>query len=98
MAKDKNTVVVYADWIHTYEAMTDDEAGRLAKHFFRYINDQNPVAPDKLTAVSFAMMEQTLKRDLKKWEKTSEFRATIGSDGGKKSGETRRKNRDKNKN
>ena len=98
MAKDKNTVVVYTDWIHTFEAMTDDEAGRLIKHFFRYVNDQQPVAPDKLIAVSFALIEQTLKRDLKSWEAKVDKKRNSGHNGGVKSGETRRKNKEKKQN
>lgn len=38
------------------------------KHFFRYVNDQNPKAPDKLTQIVFEPIKQQLKRDLKKWE------------------------------
>jgi hypothetical protein len=68
MAKDKKTILVYADWISIFEKLEDDEAGKLIKHFFRYVNDQNPSAPDRLTDIIFEPIKQQLKRDLKKYE------------------------------
>jgi len=68
MAENKAGIIVYADWITTFEALSDDEAGRLIKHFFQYVNDMNPVAPDRLTALMFEPIKAVLKRDLKKYE------------------------------
>lgn len=68
MAENKNKVIVYRDWIGTFEGLTDEEAGKLIKHFFRYINDQNPESPDRLTTLLFEPIRQTLKRDLKAYE------------------------------
>mgnify|MGYP000264090961 CR=1 FL=1 len=86
MAKDKNTIIVYADWIDKFEELEDDEAGRLIKHFFRYVNDLNPDYPDKLTKIAFIDIKNSLKRDLGKWEQTLEFRSKAG----KASAEARR--------
>ena len=72
MAEDKKRVIVYADWINKFEALEDDEAGKLIKHFFRYINDLNPTYPDRITEISFIDIQNTLKRDLIKWEKRAE--------------------------
>ncbi|MFA9219863.1 MAG: DUF6291 domain-containing protein [Sediminibacterium sp.] len=66
--KEKKGILVYADWIHVFESLKDAEAGRLIKHFFRYVNDQNPEPPDKITKIVFEPIKQTLKRDLVKWE------------------------------
>jgi len=78
MAEDKKSILVYADWIDKFEKLDDDEAGRLIKHFFRFVNDLNPTAPDKLTEIAFVDIESTLKRDLKKWEKKIEGRSLAG--------------------
>lgn len=86
MAEEKNGIIVYADWIDKFEELSDDEAGRLIKHFFRYVNDLNPVAPDRITKISFIDIEKSLKRDLKKWEVTKGKR----SDAGKASAEAKR--------
>ena len=34
MAEEKNKVIVYPDWIETFESLSDEEAGKLIKHFF----------------------------------------------------------------
>jgi hypothetical protein len=83
MAKDKKSFIAYADWLELFEELEDDEAGRLAKHLFRYVNDLNPDAPDKLTKISFVQIKQALKRDLKKYEIISERNKTNGSKGGR---------------
>lgn len=85
MAKNKKTVVIYCDIIHSVEPLTDEEAGKLFKHYLRYINDLNPVPEDRLTALLFEPIKQSLKRDLKKWEETKSKK----SDGGKKGMEKR---------
>lgn len=78
MAEDKKGILVYADWIDKFEEMTDEEAGKLIKHFFRYVNDLNPTAPDRIIKMAFHDIEKTLKRDLKKWEKSLEEKSQAG--------------------
>lgn len=78
MAEDKKSIIIYADWITKFEELEDDEAGRLIKHFFRYVNDLNPTAPDRTTKLMFIDIQNQLKRDLKKWEKTLEDRSYNG--------------------
>ena len=68
MAENKSGIIVYADWINVFEELEDIEAGKLIKHFFRYVNDLNPEAPDRLTKIAFEPIKQSLKRDLEKWE------------------------------
>lgn len=68
MAENKSGIIVYADWINVFEELEDIEAGKLIKHFFRYVNDLNPEAPDRLTKIAFEPIKQSLKRDLDKWE------------------------------
>jgi len=77
MAENKKTIVVYTDWVHQFEPLTDEEAGRLIKHFFRYVNDQNPIT-DRMTELLFTPIKHQLKRDLIKWETTLEGRSKAG--------------------
>lgn len=72
MAKDKKSVLLYCDIIHTVKELSDEEAGKLFKHYLNYINDLNPEPPDKLTQIVFEPIKQNLKRDLKKWESKSD--------------------------
>ncbi len=83
MAEGKKSVLLYCDIIHTVEELEDDEAGRLFKHYLRYINDQNPEPPDKLTKIVFEPIKQTLKRDLKKYEAFVEKQSLNGKRGGR---------------
>lgn len=71
MAENKKSVLLYCDIIHTVKELSDEEAGKLFKHYLEYINDLNPSAPDKLTQIVFEPIKQNLKRDLKKWEDKS---------------------------
>ncbi len=78
MAKNKSGIIVYADWINVFEELEDIEAGKLIKHFFRYVNDLNPEAPDRLTKIAFEPIKQSLKRDLEKWENKKGERSNSG--------------------
>lgn len=78
MAENKKSIIVYAEWLEQFEYLTDEEAGKLIKHFFRYVNDLNPVAPDRFIEGQFISIKQTLKRDLDKWEKTLLERSVNG--------------------
>jgi hypothetical protein len=42
MAENKKAFVAYCDWLESFEELTDEEAGKLAKHLFRYVNDLKP--------------------------------------------------------
>jgi uncharacterized phage protein (TIGR02220 family) len=83
MAQDKKSVVVYTEWIELFKELSDEEAGRLIKHFFEYVNDLNPVAPDRITQLSFIPIKQTLKRDLVKYENYIDKQKSNGSKGGR---------------
>ena len=83
MAENKKKIIVYADWLDMFEAMTDDEAGRLIKHFFRYVNDLNPKAPDRVTELVFEPIKAVLKRNLKHWENRVEQNRNNGTKGGR---------------
>lgn len=72
MAKDKKSVLLYCDLIHTVSPLTDEEAGRLFKHLLAYVNDLNPQPIDRLTGLLFEPIKQNLKRDLIKWEEKSQ--------------------------
>lgn len=92
----KKSFVLYCDLIHTIESLEDDEAGKLFKHLLRYVNDENPEPPDRITQLTFEPIKHQLKRDLGKWNDTRGERSKAGHEGGIKSGETRRKQKEAN--
>ena len=68
MAEDKKSFLFYCNWINTFEAITEEQAGRLILHILRYVNDQNPESPDDLTNILFQQFKYILKQDLDKYE------------------------------
>jgi len=91
MAEDKKSFVAYADWKTQFNLLSDDEAGRLIKHIFSYVNDENPEfeASERLLTIAFEPIKMQLKRDLKKYELIKDKRSKVGKKGGLKSGEVR---------
>jgi hypothetical protein len=83
MAENKKSFVAYCDWQETFEELSDEEAGKLVKHLFNYVNDKNPDASDKLTKMCFIPIKQSLKRDLKKYEGYIEKQSVNGKKGGR---------------
>jgi hypothetical protein len=46
MAKDKTSFILYCDQQGVFNQLPDDIAGKLIKHIFAYVNDENPVTTD----------------------------------------------------
>ena len=85
MAEDKKSFVLYTDSIGLIKQLPDDVSGRLFKHIFAYVNDENPTSDELLLNIAFEPIKQQLKRDLIKYEKKREQ----WSEAGKKSAEKR---------
>ncbi len=83
MAEGKKKVIWYTNWCETFEKLSEEEAGRLIKHFCEYITDKNPEAPDRITDLLFDPIKDTLKRDLVKWEVLQERNRINGAKGGR---------------
>jgi hypothetical protein len=78
MAENKKSFVAYSDWNGMFKALPDEVAGKLIKHIFSYVNDENPTSEDFVINALFEQVKSTLKRDLKKWEQTLEGRSKAG--------------------
>jgi len=76
--ENKKSVILYCDLLHTFEGLTDEEAGRLMKHYLRYVNDLNPEPPDRITGLLFEPIKLQLKRDLAKWNEIKGKRSEAG--------------------
>ncbi len=85
MAEGKKSFVAYSDWNGMFKALPDEIAGKLIKHIFSYVNDENPNTEDFVINALFEQIKSTLKRDLKKWDKQRDQR----SEAGKKSAQIR---------
>lgn len=78
MAENKKSFIAYADWIDVFEELEDVEAGKLVKHIWRYVNDLNPEADNKIVKMCFIPIKAALKRDLIKYEKIRKKRSDAG--------------------
>lgn len=78
----KKSFVLYTDQREVFDELSDEDAGRLIKHIFSYVNDENPSTEDKLLKVAFLPIKTQLKRDLKMWDEKKQQRAEAGRKGG----------------
>lgn len=85
MAENKKSFVLYSDNYGLIKQLPDEIAGKLLKHIFAYVNDEDPKSDDLLLNVAFEPIKMALKRDLKKYEQIKEKRSLAG----KKSAEQR---------
>lgn len=83
MAENKKSFVAYCEWIETFEALSNEDAGALVKHLFQYVNDKNPATENKIVRLCFIPIKQSLKRDLKKYESYIKKQKANGKKGGR---------------
>ena len=78
MAENKTSFVLYSDQRTLIDLLSNEQAGKLLKHIYAYVNDENPICEDVLINIAFEPIKQQFKRDLKKWERTKESRSKAG--------------------
>lgn len=78
----KKSFVLYTDQREVFDELSDEDAGRLIKHIFSYVNDEDPSTEDLLLKVAFLPIKTQLKRDLKIWDEKKQQRAEAGRKGG----------------
>lgn len=85
MAENKKGFVLYADQKSMFDKLPDEIAGKLIKHIFSYVCDENkPIeSTDLILQIAFEPIKTQLKRDLQKWEEVREKRKQAGLQGGR---------------
>lgn len=58
--------------------LPDELAGKLIKHIFAYVNDENPITDNIIINLAFEPIKLQLKRDLAKWGETKNVRSKAG--------------------
>jgi hypothetical protein len=84
MATGKKSFLLYCDYKATFQELSDSEAGKLIKHIFQYVTDENPELNNRMLKIAFEPIKQQLKRDLKIWEETLVKRSDAGKASAKK--------------
>jgi hypothetical protein len=78
----KKSFVLYTDQREVFDELDDAEAGKLIKHIFAYVNDEDPETENKLLRLAFLPIKTQLKRDLKLWDNKKSQRSEAGKKGG----------------
>lgn len=84
MAKDKKSFILYVDQKDLWNKLPDDIAGKLIKHIYSYVSDENPKSDDLIVEIAFEPIKQQLKRDLKLFEEKRIKRSEAGLAGASK--------------
>ena len=73
MAKGKKGFLLYANQYAMVEKLTDEQAGKLLKQIYMYVNDLDPSEPkDVVVSIVWTSIMQSLKQDLKLYEEKCE--------------------------
>lgn len=83
---DKKSFIAYKNWKSTFDELSNEDAGKLVKHIFEYVNGNNPKSDSVLIRAVFANIKDAIDRDIEKWEKQLEQRKAAG----KRSAEARK--------
>lgn len=83
MAENKKSFLLYCDQKEIFEQLTNEQAGKLIKHIFAYVNDEDPITEDVLLNLAFTPIKQSLKRDLRRYENIVERNRENGKKGGR---------------
>jgi uncharacterized phage protein (TIGR02220 family) len=84
MAKDKKSFILYVDQKDLWNKLPDEIAGKLIKHIYSYVSDENPTSKDLIIEIAFEPIKQQLKRDLKLFEEKRVKRSEAGMAGANK--------------
>ena len=84
MAKDKKSFILYVDQKDLWNKLPDEIAGKLIKHIYSYVSDENPKSDDLIVEIAFEPIKQQLKRDLKLFEEKRIKRSEAGLAGATK--------------
>ena len=79
MAENKKSFVLYTDSQGLINQLPDDIAGRLFKHIYAYVNDEDPITDELLLNIAFEPIKMQLKRDLIKWVDIKETKSNSGN-------------------
>lgn len=80
--KDKLSFLLYKNQRVMFDRLTDEQAGKLIKLIFQFVNCENPKeTDDAMVNYGFAMLKSTLEIDLERWKDISKKRSEAGRKG-----------------
>jgi len=82
-AESKKSFLLFNDYEKVFEMLTDEEAGKLIKHIFAYVNNKDTEIEDRILKLTFEPIKLQLMRDNKKYEAICERNKNNGLKGGR---------------
>lgn len=76
---DKKSFIAYKNWKSTFDELSNEDAGKLVKHIFEYVNGSDEKSDSGLIRAVFANIKDTIDRDIEKWENQLEQRRLAGA-------------------
>ena len=64
MSNEKKSFIAYCDWLATFDVLPNEIAGKLVKHLFRFVNDNNYTCDDVVVNAIFANIKNTIILEL----------------------------------
>lgn len=83
MSNQKNSFIVYNEWQETFEALSEEDAGKLIKALILYSTTGKTEEMSPLLRLAFIPMRQQLNRDNDKYQRVCDRNRTNGSRGGR---------------
>lgn len=81
---DKNNFLLYKDFKSTIDLLSDEQAGKLIKAVFSYVNGRvEPVFDDGMILIAFNILKTQLERDLQKYKTIAKRNQINGAKGGR---------------
>lgn len=80
---NKTNFILYKDYQDHVEMLTDEQAGKLFKAIFKYVDNREEVELDPITKMAFSFIKANLERDLVKYKNIVERNKLNGAKGGR---------------
>ena len=94
---DKTNFILYKDSKQTINLLSDEQAGKLFKAIFNYVEDRTELVSDDVALmISFTQIKAQLERDLKKYKNIVKRNQDNGKKGGRPKNPNGKKNNPKN--
>jgi hypothetical protein len=86
---EKNNFILYKDYEEHVALLSNEEAGKLFKAIFRYVDGRKELELDGMTKMAFSFIKRNLERDLIKYKDKCNLNALNGAKGGRPKGSTK---------
>ena len=77
----RDSFVLFTEQKEIFDILTDEEAGKLIKAIYHYVDTREVIKLDDKLQIAMIMIKQSIDKNFKKWEETKEKRSNAGKKG-----------------